>query len=78
MENQTPAKTQSLNSDIISTLPQNIIEDILTRMPIRDALRTSVLSMRWRYTWRGMPKLTFTDDMVTAFCLCLIFDFDLD
>ncbi|KAJ0630541.1 putative F-box domain-containing protein [Helianthus annuus] len=65
MEYQNPSRTQCLNSDIISTLPQNIIEDILTRMPIRDALRTSALSKKWRYTWRGMPQLVFTDDMVT-------------
>ncbi|MFS8028393.1 putative F-box domain, FBD domain, leucine-rich repeat domain superfamily [Helianthus anomalus] len=66
MENQNPTTTQTLDSDIISTLPLNIIEDILTRMPIRDALRTSVLSKKWRYTWRGMPKLIFTDNMVTG------------
>ncbi|KAJ0683275.1 putative F-box domain, FBD domain, leucine-rich repeat domain superfamily [Helianthus annuus] len=64
MENQNPRRSQTLNSDIISTLPLNIIEDILSRMPIRDALRTSLLSKKWRYTWRGMPKLTFTDDMI--------------
>ncbi|KAJ0445100.1 putative F-box domain, FBD domain, leucine-rich repeat domain superfamily [Helianthus annuus] len=64
MEHQTPTKTQSLNSDFISTLPQNIIEDILTRIPLQEALRTSVLSKKWRYTWRGMPKLVFTDKMV--------------
>ncbi|KAJ0683285.1 putative F-box domain, FBD domain, leucine-rich repeat domain superfamily [Helianthus annuus] len=61
MEYQNPIRTQS---DIISTLPLNIIEHILARMPLRDALRTSVLSKKWRYTWRSMPKLTFTDDMV--------------
>uniref|UniRef100_A0A251S2U9 Putative F-box domain, Leucine-rich repeat domain, L domain-like protein n=1 Tax=Helianthus annuus TaxID=4232 RepID=A0A251S2U9_HELAN len=66
MEYQNPTRTRSLNSDIISTLPQNIIEDILTRMPLRSALRTSVLSMKWRYTWRGMPKLVFTDDLVAS------------
>ncbi|KAJ0439878.1 putative F-box domain-containing protein [Helianthus annuus] len=65
MEYQNPTRTQSLNPDFISTLPQNIIEDILTRMPLRSALRTSVLSKKWRYTWRGMPKLVFTDKMVT-------------
>ncbi|KAJ0642674.1 putative F-box domain, FBD domain, leucine-rich repeat domain superfamily [Helianthus annuus] len=66
MDYQNPTRTRSLNSDIISTLPQNIIEDILTRMPLRSALRTSVLSMKWRYTWRGMPKLVFTDDLVAS------------
>ncbi|KAM0047762.1 putative F-box domain, FBD domain, leucine-rich repeat domain superfamily [Helianthus debilis subsp. tardiflorus] len=49
MENQNPTTTtQTLNSDIISSLPLNIIEDILTRMPLREALRTSVLSKKWR------------------------------
>ncbi|XP_035833893.1 uncharacterized protein LOC110880070 isoform X2 [Helianthus annuus] len=38
MEHQTPTRTQSLNSDFISTLPQNIIKDILTRMPLRSTL----------------------------------------
>ncbi|KAK1425565.1 hypothetical protein QVD17_20919 [Tagetes erecta] len=50
--------------DRINTLPENIIEHILTLMPIQDALRTSVLSKKWRYSWRSMPKLVFTDDMV--------------
>ncbi|KAJ0439887.1 putative F-box domain-containing protein [Helianthus annuus] len=54
-----------MSSDIISTLPNNIIEKILTLMPIEDALRTSILSKKWRYSWRSMPKLVFTDNMVT-------------
>ncbi|XP_071735714.1 F-box/FBD/LRR-repeat protein At1g13570-like isoform X2 [Rutidosis leptorrhynchoides] len=40
-------KTQCISSDRISSLPQNIIETILTLMPIRDALRTSILSKKW-------------------------------
>ncbi|KAI7758078.1 hypothetical protein M8C21_033591 [Ambrosia artemisiifolia] len=63
MEYQNPSRTQCLNSDIISTLPLNIIEYILTLMPLRDALRTSVLSKKWRYTWERMPKLAFTDNL---------------
>ncbi|KAJ0642641.1 putative F-box domain, FBD domain, leucine-rich repeat domain superfamily [Helianthus annuus] len=55
-----------MTSDIISTLPNNIIEKILTLMPIEDALRTSILSKKWRYSWRSMPKLVFTDNMVTV------------
>ncbi|MFS8031848.1 putative leucine-rich repeat domain superfamily, F-box-like domain superfamily [Helianthus anomalus] len=65
MEHQNPTKTQCLNSDIISTLPQSIIEDnILIHMTLRDAVRTSILSKEWRYTWRSMPKLVFTYEMV--------------
>ncbi|KAK1425567.1 hypothetical protein QVD17_20921 [Tagetes erecta] len=57
-------KTQCLSLDRISTLPDNIIETILTLMPIRDALRTSVLSKKWRCSWQSMPKLVFKDDML--------------
>ncbi|KAI7758080.1 hypothetical protein M8C21_033593 [Ambrosia artemisiifolia] len=64
MEYQNTTTTQSLNSDIISTLPQNIIEDILTLMPLQHALRTSILSKKWRYAWRSMPTLVFTHNMV--------------
>ncbi|KAK9051148.1 hypothetical protein SSX86_027774 [Deinandra increscens subsp. villosa] len=56
--------------DRISTLPDNITEKILTLMPIRDALRTSILSRKWRYSWRSMPKLAFTDDMVKVHSSC--------
>ncbi|XP_071721232.1 F-box/FBD/LRR-repeat protein At1g13570-like [Rutidosis leptorrhynchoides] len=48
-------------SDIISDLPQNIIETILCLVPIRDAVRTSVLSKKWRYNWTQIPKLEFDD-----------------
>ncbi|KAK9051145.1 hypothetical protein SSX86_027771 [Deinandra increscens subsp. villosa] len=57
-------KTQRLSLDRISALPDTIIEHILTLMPIRDATKTSILSKKWRYSWRSMPKLVFTDDMV--------------
>ncbi|KAL8268855.1 hypothetical protein R6Q59_002653 [Mikania micrantha] len=53
---------RSLNG--ISNLPENIFENILTLMPIKDALRTSVLLKKWRYSWRSMPKLVFTNNMV--------------
>ncbi|KAL8227665.1 hypothetical protein R6Q57_015249 [Mikania cordata] len=57
-------EAESLSLDTISTLPDNIIESILSLMPIRDALRTSILSKRWQYCWQNMPKLEFTNDMV--------------
>ncbi|XP_071735695.1 F-box/FBD/LRR-repeat protein At1g13570-like [Rutidosis leptorrhynchoides] len=57
-------ETQSLSSDRISSLPQNIIDTILTLIPIRDALRTSILSKKWRYSWMTMPKLVFDHNLV--------------
>ncbi|XP_008798803.2 F-box/FBD/LRR-repeat protein At1g13570-like isoform X1 [Phoenix dactylifera] len=45
--------------DRISTLPSNIIEAILLRLPIADAVRSSVLSSRWRYEWSTIPHLIF-------------------
>ncbi|KAM0019819.1 putative F-box domain, FBD domain, leucine-rich repeat domain superfamily [Helianthus debilis subsp. tardiflorus] len=36
--------------DYISDLPQSIIETILTKLPLRDAVRTSILSNKWRFS----------------------------
>ncbi|KAL7606988.1 hypothetical protein Lser_V15G15195 [Lactuca serriola] len=59
-------KAQCQSLDRISNLPQDTIEKILTHMPIRDALRTSILSKKWRYCWTRMPKLVFDDNMFTG------------
>ncbi|XP_076907954.1 F-box/FBD/LRR-repeat protein At1g13570-like [Bidens hawaiensis] len=64
MEYENPTKGKCLNSDIITTLPQNIIENILSLIPLQDAVRTSILSKKWRYSWRSMPKLGFTNKLV--------------
>ncbi|XP_052209116.1 F-box/FBD/LRR-repeat protein At1g13570-like [Diospyros lotus] len=50
---------QDSTSDRISYLPNDVIEKILTCMPTKDAVRTSVLSKKWRYNWVTIPKLEF-------------------
>ena len=45
----------------ISNLPPNIIEKILTKIPIRDAVKTSILSTKWRYQWTAMTLLVFDE-----------------
>lgn len=55
----------SSNLDLISDLPQSIIESILTRLPIRDAVRTSFLSSKWRYRWATLTHLVFDEECVT-------------
>ncbi|XP_006348778.1 F-box/FBD/LRR-repeat protein At1g13570-like [Solanum tuberosum] len=50
--------TATLPSDVLSNLPENVIDDILIRMPLRDVVRTSILSKKWRYNWCRIPELT--------------------
>ncbi|XP_076945515.1 F-box/FBD/LRR-repeat protein At1g13570-like [Bidens hawaiensis] len=52
--------TQRLSSDIITTLPQTIVDTILCLLPIKEAARTSILSREWRYKWTKIPKLVFS------------------
>ncbi|KAJ9558557.1 hypothetical protein OSB04_013171 [Centaurea solstitialis] len=43
----------------MSNLPQHLIGSILERLPIEDAVRTSILSKSWRHTWTTMIVLLF-------------------
>ncbi|XP_055820819.1 F-box/FBD/LRR-repeat protein At1g13570-like isoform X2 [Solanum dulcamara] len=38
-------------ADRISSLPYNVLEQILRPLPLRDVIRTSILSREWRYKW---------------------------
>lgn len=50
-------------SDTMNILPSNIIQTILTLMPMRDAFRTRILSQNWRHHCANIPKLQFDDEM---------------
>ncbi|KAL5699531.1 hypothetical protein ACHQM5_030417 [Ranunculus cassubicifolius] len=45
--------------DRISNLPKEVTDEILMCLPIRDAVKTSLLSTNWRYRWSSMPNLVF-------------------
>ncbi|XP_057961103.1 F-box/FBD/LRR-repeat protein At1g13570 [Malania oleifera] len=53
-----------LESDSKSDLPVSIIENIFSRLPIRDAVRTSILSSEWRYKWTTFTQLVFDEQCV--------------
>lgn len=52
---------ESLPLDVLSNLPENVIDVILMCLPFRDAVRTSILSNIWRYKWCRLPELTLDD-----------------
>ncbi|KAK1375090.1 F-box/RNI-like superfamily protein [Heracleum sosnowskyi] len=49
--------------DHISDLPQSIIDSILTKLPIRDAVKTSILSTKWKYQWATLTQLLFDENL---------------
>ncbi|KAL3634976.1 hypothetical protein CASFOL_022030 [Castilleja foliolosa] len=49
--------------DRLSQLPQPILHSILSLIPQKDAVRTSVLSKSWRYLWHGRFSVEFHDNL---------------
>ncbi|KAG5525002.1 hypothetical protein RHGRI_031624 [Rhododendron griersonianum] len=48
--------------DIISTLPDSILHQILSSLDTNAAVQTCALSRRWRYVWVSLPNLHFDYD----------------
>nr|XP_009770920.1 PREDICTED: F-box/FBD/LRR-repeat protein At1g13570-like isoform X2 [Nicotiana sylvestris]XP_009770921.1 PREDICTED: F-box/FBD/LRR-repeat protein At1g13570-like isoform X2 [Nicotiana sylvestris] len=53
--------------DTISNLQCNVLEEILGCLPLKDAVKTSVLSKGWRYKWVTRQKLDFSDEFFRSF-----------
>ncbi|XP_073148151.1 putative F-box/FBD/LRR-repeat protein At4g03220 [Henckelia pumila] len=47
--------------DRISDLPDDILHQILSFLPIQSVARTGVVSRRWRNVWHSFPNLDFTN-----------------
>ncbi|CAA0821093.1 FBD-associated F-box protein [Striga hermonthica] len=47
--------------DRLSALPDNIISHILSFLPIKISVSTSILSRRWRFMWAHFPNLDFNN-----------------
>ncbi|CAH1441141.1 unnamed protein product [Lactuca virosa] len=58
-ENYRAGIVTCAKEDRISNLPEHLIESILERVPLEEAVRTSILSKNWRYRWTTMRALVF-------------------
>ncbi|XP_071736912.1 F-box/FBD/LRR-repeat protein At1g13570-like [Rutidosis leptorrhynchoides] len=52
------------DDDIISSMPNIVITNIMNRLPIQDAIRTSILARNWRLKWTTLTQLVFDKDFV--------------
>ena len=47
------------NIKSLGSLPEEVLRHILSFLPAKDAVRTSVLSKRWEFLWVSIPNLDF-------------------
>ncbi|KAI5680203.1 hypothetical protein M9H77_01430 [Catharanthus roseus] len=55
------AKIEAINNDWLSGLPDDILCKILSFIPTKDVVATSLLSTRWKYLYRSVPTITLND-----------------
>ncbi|CAK8540432.1 unnamed protein product [Lathyrus sativus] len=53
--------------DRISELPGTVIDCILGHLNVRDLVRTSILSRKWRYMWISVPRIEFHEEFYNLF-----------
>ncbi|XP_018447270.1 FBD-associated F-box protein At5g38590 isoform X2 [Raphanus sativus] len=53
--------------DKISELPDELLVKILSSVPTKVAVSTSVLSKRWKFLWMWLTKLEYSDDEGNSF-----------
>ncbi|CAL9243454.1 unnamed protein product [Arabidopsis halleri] len=59
--------SQGSEEDMISQLPDHLICQILSHLPTKDAVRTSILSTRWRNLWQLVPVLDLQSREIRLF-----------
>ncbi|GJX38848.1 F-box domain containing protein [Tanacetum coccineum] len=52
--------------DFISQMPDGVLVNILSRLPLKQAVTTGVLSPRWRFVWHSLENLDFVGTKTLA------------
>lgn len=53
-------------ADRITDLPRHLIDQILSHLPLKDAVRTCILSRKWRYMWTSVPDLVLDEHFMVS------------
>ncbi|GJT76305.1 F-box/FBD/LRR-repeat protein-like protein [Tanacetum coccineum] len=64
MVRKTLKASKSAPVDIISTMPDNVMSNILNRLPIDCAVGTSILSKNWRFNWTLITQIVFQETLM--------------
>ncbi|CAL5081674.1 unnamed protein product [Urochloa decumbens] len=57
---RVPDATVAPAADALLSLPTEVLDEILDRLHLRDAVRTSALSRAWRRRWESLPALSLS------------------
>lgn len=52
-------ESRNVENKCISKMPDDVLIHIISKLEAKDAVKTSVLSKRWRYLWTSIYKLKF-------------------
>ncbi|OAY72531.1 putative F-box/FBD/LRR-repeat protein [Ananas comosus] len=66
-EDEDEDEKAARKADCISGLPDHLLHEILACLPTSTAVRTSLLSRRWRTLWRTSPDVSFTTGLSPSF-----------
>ncbi|XP_078157164.1 F-box/FBD/LRR-repeat protein At1g13570-like [Carex rostrata] len=58
--------------DYISNLPTNVKEEVLMKLPIKEVVRMSLLSTKWKNAWMSIPNLVFIEDCAQSELIKLV------
>ena len=56
------ANVITIMRDYISNMPDTVIGNILNRLPITEAVSTSILSTNWRFKWTLLTEVIIDED----------------